>query len=175
VHEAEITTIKMRLPWLLSEPVCSPPQRRLQCKPMRKPRLCLCLLLACSVPLLAQSWRDNRAQLCFERPENNGGINILASFVRFLDYSVPLIGGQAVCIFVDPGSNDLLVTSTIPYDPESTDEEACKSPVKRLQLAPNENRVFTIWPVTKGSTYVCGWRIEPVHPLRSNSKKTKRP
>ena len=86
-----------------------------------------------------------------------------------------LIGGQAACIFVDPGSDDLLVTSTIPYEPESKDEEACKSPVKRLQLAPNENRVFMIWPATKGSSYACGWRIEPTSPSHVDPKKTQRP
>lgn len=142
---------------------------------MKKPLLCLCLLLTCSASLLGQSWRVDRARLCFVRIEDNGAMNILGSWVRFADYRVPLIGGQVACIFVEPGSDDLLVTSTIPYNPESTDEEACKSPVVRLQLAPNENRLFFIWPATKGSTYVCGWRIEPAGSVHKNPKKTKRP
>jgi hypothetical protein len=101
-------------------------------------------------------------------------MNIIASWVRFADYEVSLIGEQAACIFVDSGSGDLVVTSTIPYDPGSTDEEACKSPVKKLQLVPNEKRVFFIWPATKGSTYVCGWRIEPETSSHTKTNKTDR-
>jgi hypothetical protein len=141
---------------------------------MKKTMLCLCLFIAFSASLLAQSWRDNRARLCFVRPENSGRVNVLESIVHFADYRVPLIGGEAACIFVYPGSDDLLITSTSPYEPESADEEACKSPVKRLQLTPNENRLFIIWPATKGSSYACGWRIEPVEPSRSSPKKIER-
>ncbi len=151
---------------------CFPMSRRLRCVPMRSSLLCLCLL-ASSASLSAQSWRNDRAKVCFVRPEDNGAINILESWVRLADYSLPLIGGEAACVFVGPGSYDLLVTSTIPYEPESRNERACKSPVKKLQLAPNDNLTFAISPATKGSSYACGWRIEPVPPAKSNLKKTK--
>lgn len=151
---------------------------RLQSQPMKNLLHCLFLFLLCSSSLLAksqQTWREDRAQLCFVRPENNGSMNILESWVRFSDYNVSLVGGQAVCIFVIPGSDDLRVTSTVPYQLESTDEEACKSPAIRLKLAPNEKRVFFIGPTDKDESYECGWRIEPLRSLRSNPKKTKQP
>ena len=127
---------------------------------MKNPLLGLCLILACSSSVAAQSWRINRARLCFVRPEDNGAMNILQSWVRIADYEVPVIGGQAVCLYVEPGSDELIVTSTVPYDPDSTDTEACKSVPLKLELTPDENRTFIIWPATKGSSYVCGWRIE---------------
>jgi len=77
--------------------------------------------------MAAQSWRDNRARLCFVGPEDNGAMNILQSWIRIDDYDVPVIGGQAVCLYVLPGSQELIVTSAIPYDPHSRDAAACKS------------------------------------------------
>jgi hypothetical protein len=135
---------------------------------MKKPWPCLYLLLTCSASALAQSWRYDRARLCFVREEDTGAINVLTSWVWIADYRIPLIGGQAACIFVDPGAEDLLVTSTYPYEPESTDEKECKSPAKKLQLAPNEDRTFMVWPATKGGSYTCGWRIEAVAPSTSS-------
>jgi hypothetical protein len=143
-------------------------------QPMKKPWLSLCMLLVCSASVGAQLWRYERAKgrLCFVREEDNGAINVLTSWVRIADYRIPLISGQAACIFVDPGTEDLLVTSTIPYEPGSIDDESCKSPVRKLKLAPNENRIFMIWPTTKGESYTCGWRIEPVPSSRKpNNRK----
>lgn len=118
------------------------------------------LFLACFSSAAAQSWRDNRAQLCFVRPEDNGGINALQSWVRIGDYEVPLIGGQAACLYVDSGANELIVTSTIPYEPSSKNPRACKSKPMKLSLLPNEKRTFTIRPATKSDEYICGWQIQ---------------
>lgn len=123
-----------------------------------------------STVLLAQSWRADNAQLCFVRPENNGSMNLLQSWVRISDYEVPLIGGQSACLFVHPGRANLNVTSTVPYRPESKDPEACKSKGLDLRLAAGEMRTFFVWPATKGSTYVCGWRIEPAQPEPKSNK-----
>lgn len=98
-------------------------------------------------------------------------MNVLQSWVRISDYEVPLIGGQSACLFVRSGNRRLIVTSTVPYRPESDDAEACRSKALDIQLADNERRVFFIWPETKGSAYVCGWRIEPVKQVRKNSNK----
>ena len=118
------------------------------------------LILFCSIPATAQTWRLDRARLCFDRPEDNGAINVLESWVRIADYRVPLIGGQAACIYLYSGSKKLIVTSTVPYEPSSKNAEACKSKSMKLELVPSENRTFTIWPATKNGSYACGWRIE---------------
>ena len=123
-------------------------------------RIGFVLVALSSAVLLAETWRGERAELCFVRPENNGAINILESWVRLSDYRVPLLGGQAACVFVEPRSVQITVTSTVPYKPASRNEEACKSNVLRLELAPRESRTFIIWPATRGSTYVCSWRIQ---------------
>ena len=121
--------------------------------------ICISLALICSGSALAQSWRDGRAQVCFVRPENNGSMNTLESWVRIADYDLPLLGGQAACLFVEPGANDLIITSRLPYDPQAKDEQACKSRSLKLELRSNENRTFLICPATKGNSYACGWQV----------------
>src|ERR1019366_9233918 len=59
----------------------------------------LCAILICASSVVAQSWRLNRARLCFVREEDNGAMNTLQSWIRVADYDVPLIGGQAVCLY----------------------------------------------------------------------------
>jgi len=126
--------------------------------------------------LFGGSWRDNRAELCFDRPEDNGSMNIFESWVRVSDYRVPLIGGQTACLLVRPGSAEITVTSMVPYDPASEDEEACRSRTLKLELLPNETRHFLIEPATKGPTYICGWHIDPIQRPRSlNRKKSGKP
>lgn len=137
---------------------------------MRTAFLCICGVLACSSAIATQSiatqsWRNNRARLCFVRLEDNGAMNILQSWIHVSDYDVPVIGGQAVCLYVLPGNEELSVTSTIPYNPNSTNTRACKSKILKLALVDNEDRTFTIEPATKGDSsgrvsYACGWRIQ---------------
>jgi hypothetical protein len=127
---------------------------------MKTALLGLCAMLLCSSSMAAQSWRDNRARLCFDRPEDNGAINVLQSWIRVEDYELPVIGGQAACLYLRPGSYTLSVTSTIPYDPHSRNAEACKSKVLELEIAPDEDRTFSIEPATsKDGSYTCGWRV----------------
>jgi len=131
----------------------------------------LVLILVSSATLLGQSWRGERAQLCFDRPENNARMNIYESWVRLSGhYRVPLIGGQTACIYVDAGRTDLIVTSGVPYDEKSEHQEACKSKVMKLELARGENRFFIIWPATKGPYYACGWLIVPAQSAPSKRK-----
>ena len=143
---------------------------------MKSALLRFCLVLACSSSLAAQDWRDDRARLCFVRYEDNGEMNILQSWIRIEDYEVPVVGGQAVCLYVQPGSKDLVVTSTIPYDPNSTNTEACKSKALKFELTAGENRTFSISPASKGSVYKCGWHIEPAStsPKKPQSKAPRK-
>ena len=129
--------------------------------------------MACVVAASAQSWRDNRAKLCFVRYEDNGAINILESWVRVEEYRVPLIGGQAACVFVDRGDVKVVATSTVPYEPDSTDEEACKSPVLNLHVVANGSRVFFIDPAVMGGSYSCGWQIREAPLGREKRQKAK--
>jgi hypothetical protein len=145
-------------------------ERRFTIAPMKTALLRVYVILVCASSLAAQSWREDRARLCFVRYEDNGAMNILQSWIRVADYDVPVIGGQAVCLFVQPDSEELIVTSTIPYDPRSRNTEACKSKPLKLDLAADEDRTFTIEPATKGDHYACGWRIT----LTGSSHRTTR-
>ncbi len=127
--------------------------------PMKRGIVYACFAVFCSASAVAQSWRDDQARVCFLRPENNGAMNVLESWIRIADYNLPVIGGQTVCLFVGPGENELTITSHYPYDPESKDDEACKSRTVKLKLKANENRTFLICPAVKGSAYTCGWRL----------------
>ena len=109
---------------------------------MKRFAICLSLALLSAGSASAQTWRDGQARLCFVRPENNGAMNILESWVRVADYNLPLIGGQSVCLYVDPGNSELTVTSLFPYRPNAKDDEACKSKTIKLTLGPSENRTF---------------------------------
>ena len=125
------------------------------------------ILLACSMVISAQEWREGRAKLCFVRYEDNGRMNILESWIHAGVFEVPIIGGQAVCLFVDPGEVEIQISSTIPYDDDSQDKVACKSSPIRLKLHTMEYREFWIEPSQDASTYVCGWQI---HQIGTNKK-----
>src|ERR1022692_4603218 len=138
---------------------------------MKTALLSVCAILVCASSMAAQSWRLNRARLCFVREEDNGAINGLRSWIRIEDYSVPVIGGQAVCLYVQPGSNNLTVTSTIPYDPHSRNTGACKSKVLKIELTPDEDRVFNIDPATNRDGYTCGWQIKQTPSSHKSTRK----
>lgn len=124
----------------------------------------LSFALLCSSCVYAQAWRDDQARACFVRPENNGALNVLESWVRLADYNVPVVGGQAVCLYVHPGDSELTITSRYPYEPDSKDDEACKSKTLKLSLSSNDNRTFLICPAAKQDHYACGWRIASFKP-----------
>jgi hypothetical protein len=124
--------------------------------------LAFSLVLVCSSSVSAQSWRQHRAQLCFVREENNGLINVLQSWIHVDDYEAAVIGGGAVCLYVAPGASELYISSTVPYEPNSRNREACKSKVLKLELKSDEDRTFMIEPKSvRGSRYACGWRVVP--------------
>jgi hypothetical protein len=128
--------------------------------------MCLFFTFICSTSIYAraQTWREDQARLCFVRPENNGAMNTLESWIRVADYAVPVIGGQVICLYVQPGDSELTITSRYPYDPSSKDNEACKSKTLKFSLSANSNRTFMICPATKQDHYACGWRVTNFKP-----------
>jgi hypothetical protein len=130
--------------------------------------LCVSLLLFTST-VHAQTWRSDRATLCFVRLENNGRMNIQSSWIHYSDYEIPIVGGQAICIYTSSGAGDLYVSSTIPYEPSSKNTDACRSNTIHIDLRPKDDRLFTITPVSKRGSYVCGWRVHPGPPAASDT------
>jgi hypothetical protein len=129
---------------------------------MKTALLGLSLMLACSVSG-AQSWRNNRARVCFDRPEDSGAMNGQPSWIRMDDYEVAISGGEAACLFFLPGSYELTVTSTVFLETHSKNTKACKSKTLTLQLAEDEDRAFSIEPATsRNGEWKCGWLIYPI-------------
>lgn len=132
----------------------------------------LCLMLACSVPIGADSWRNNRARVCFDRPEDSGAMNGQPSWIRIEDYEVAVSGGQAVCLYFLPGSYEVMVTSTIFLDPHSRNTKACKSNTVTVELTDNEDQAFSIEPATsKNGDWKCGWLVHPIGVSHNRSTK----
>src|SRR6267154_2233716 len=63
----------------------------------------------------------NAAQICVERFEENGFINISPIDVRISDNAkITLLGGYAGCVFVPAGKQTISLTFSFPYAGEKT-------------------------------------------------------
>src|SRR6266568_1411009 len=61
------------------------------------------------------------AEICIERFEDNGFINISPINVLISDYvKVTLLGGYAACVFVRPGEQTIDMTFSFPYAGQKT-------------------------------------------------------
>ena len=146
--------------------------RRVTIGDVKTALLGLCLVLGCSVSIEAQSWRNSRAQLCFDRPENSGSMNGQQSWIRIEDYELAVSGGEAACLYFLPGSYELTVTSTVFGAPRSGNTRVCKSKTLTIELADDEDRAFSIEPATsKNGDWKCGWLIHPIGGSHKPSRK----
>lgn len=61
---------------------------------------------------------ESRAEICVERPESTGVLNIrVANVVIERGPTIALLGGQSACAFVPVGKHVIWVQSGNPYDP----------------------------------------------------------
>ena len=98
-------------------------------------------------------------QICVERPENNGVLNIReANFVIDRGPVLSFIGGQAACAYVPAGRHSMWVQSRHPYDPASLDPKAWKSSPITLELSPGSRAELYVCGEATNSTYT-GWAI----------------
>lgn len=104
------------------------------------------------------------SQICVERPENNGIVNIVPAEVVFSNQQrLSLVGGQAGCIFVAVGDYSFGVQSSDPYNPESPNPKAWISTETKVSLKIGAVAAFRVLPKADGATYVGGWVVESVH------------
>lgn len=93
----------------------------------------LLLLSFIAVNSAAGDWPESNpdlnAQICVERPENNGVLNIRPANVLIEDGPVlTLLGGQAACAYVEGGRTySVWIQSENPFYPESKNPTAWKS------------------------------------------------
>jgi hypothetical protein len=139
-------------------------------------RIALFLLTVSSV---SSSWAapykprqgDLSAQICVERPENNGMVNLVASHIVFSNnQELALVGGQAACIFVADGVYSFVVQSPDPYKPGATNPKAWTSKEIKARLKRGEVVVFEVIPKSEGAAYIGGWIVKTI----VNSKQKRR-
>ena len=105
---------------------------------------------------------DLSAQICVERPENNGMVNLVPSHVVFSNsQELTLIGGQSACIFVANGVYSFVVQSSNPY-PAAINLKAWTSKKIEVHLKKGDAVVFEVLPKSEGAAYVGGWIVKPI-------------
>ncbi len=121
-------------------------------------------VLVSAVPAIAGEpswprWTELPAQICVERPENNGVLNIReVDVVIERGPALSLMGGQAACVFVDVGKHTLWIQSRNPYDPASVDPKAWKSAPITVDVKRGERVELQVCGEGARSTYT-GWSI----------------
>jgi len=102
-------------------------------------------------------WNDLSAQICVERPGDNGSLNIRPADILISDGpTLTLLGEQASCAYVRPGRYTLWAQSRDPYDPGSTNETAWKSISVSLSVGANEVSRFEV--CRAGAEY--NWKVQ---------------
>jgi hypothetical protein len=84
-------------------------------------------------------WRELSSEICIERPENAGVVNVREAVVFLtVPQSFTLTGGQAICTFVAPGSYSMMASSRDPFDPTSDDPKGWTSETLTVETKPGE-------------------------------------
>ena len=85
------------------------------------------------------------ARVCVRRTEDGDALGDLEARVVISDnQTIPLLGGQAVCAYVPPGSHSMVVQSLDPYDPSSRDPNAWASETIRFDLKEGQKAEFAV-------------------------------
>jgi hypothetical protein len=106
-----------------------------------------------------QPVHQDAATIEFDRPENNGSVNILPCTLVLSDQQrVTLIGGQHATVSISPSKLWVEAFSPDPYSPDSS-STAWHSSRIRFHLGSGERVRFSIEPRAEGSTYIGGWTI----------------
>jgi hypothetical protein len=80
-------------------------------------------------------WIENPGQICIERPEEIGMVNIVGVNVIIRDFqTIRLLGGQAACAYVEPGDFFVYGHSYDPSDPNNPNPQAWKSETLRFDV-----------------------------------------
>lgn len=97
----------------------------------------------------------------FERPENNGSVNIFPCTLVLSDgQRLTLSGGDRAAVSVPTGNFRIRAFSLDPYHPHS-DPAAWSSPRMRFHAGRGDRLRFVVEPTALDSTYIGGWTIRP--------------
>lgn len=132
---------------------------------MKKVNAFLALLLMCPV-LWAEPQRTIdkmglSSQVCFVQPEISGRMNVEESEVSFSnDQHVTLMGGQAACLCVFPGTYVFRIEF---LNSEGLFHRKSTSPKYDVSLRKGDRTVFEIYrATTKSGEYLGSWRARAI-------------
>ena len=112
-----------------------------------------------------QPVHQDAATIEFDRPEDNGSVNILPCTLVISDRQrVTLIGGQHATVAIPPGKLWVEAFSSDPYSLHSS-AEAWRSTRITFHIGSGERIQFCIEPRAEGSTYIGGWIIHHAQPV----------
>ncbi len=102
------------------------------------------------------------SQLCFVQPEVSGRMNAEESRVALdNDQSVTLMGGDAACLYVFPGSYRFTIEF---LNSEHLFPHKSISPKYNAILHKGERTLFEVYPTTtENGEYTGGWRARIIH------------
>ena len=90
-------------------------------------------------------WSDLPCQICIERPEEQGILNIREVRVVVDDkQAIFFIGGQAACLYAPPGNHFVYAVSFDPYDPNLKDPQAWSSNRVNFTLETGKQAEFEV-------------------------------
>jgi hypothetical protein len=99
---------------------------------------------------------DLTAQMCFLRYEDNGTVNILEAKVALDNYqALVMMGGQAACVYLAPGTYSFSIQSPDPYH---SHQKQWRSPSYKVTLAKNDRVLYRVYPTGTGGYST--WRAE---------------
>ena len=101
------------------------------------------------------------AQICVERPGDNGALNIRLANVVIGDSGpiLSLMGEQAACAYVEPGQYAVHAQSPDPYDPESKDPAKWKSAPLSLVLTAGQRVILDVCGTGSNAAYR-NWKVQ---------------
>ena len=120
----------------------------------------IALAPAVAVAFASPIGSDVKTGACFYRFEDGGALNIREATVVIDEKESGLItGGMFLCIALSPGTHNVQVTSTNPYDPADRNQPAWRSKSLSFRVQ-NEQKVFVrVWPGSSEAGYTGLWHL----------------
>jgi len=118
------------------------------------------LVVQIDAPKRWPKWNVLSAQICIERPGDNGVLNIRSADIVIENVAVvSLLGQRAACLYVAPGEYKVWAQSRSPFDPKSTDPAAWKSEAVTATVGSDVRVEFEVCGAGRDSVYST-WRVK---------------